>query len=63
MKEQEKSLKQFVKETVANSESRIMAELKIIDHRSSEKMVLVMDTLVFIKMVGYGIALVGVALV
>ena len=31
MKQQEKSLKEFVKETVANSESRIMAELKIME--------------------------------
>ena len=31
MKEQEKSLKEFVKETVVNSESRIMAELKNIE--------------------------------
>jgi len=30
MKEQEKSLKEFVKETAANSESQIMAELKFI---------------------------------
>jgi len=31
MKEQEKNLKEFVKETVANPESRIMAELKLIE--------------------------------